>query len=1339
MWIGFLAALACVSAAPDKAAISVGEARARLAGQLADRVQVCIGVGDGSGAASALGALAAVADDRALTTEAAFAVLDLCGQTGLARDIRARLVSSEEGVYEKARAELTDALKKLAAARCDLPDKDAAKVLGPNDGCPATSARAFAQTPGGAVLVLSDTLSRLDGTRWQVMGPDAIRVHQPVSAMFVDSKGRTWLGSTAPRRSSPGLVGHLERYSAGPVGYFEPGKGGLIAGRWHVFGGADEITSFAENKRGLWVASRTRLLLYDGDRLVPFDCPLPYSPFRKLLAHPRSGDLWVVDIDRISRLGDSGWRSWKLGDRAPVGGCMTNDGPVILLRSGLLFARPGGQSLEMRFDSEMADVASDGRDALWCMAADGRVLRGTAAGGWQAFDAPAGLRVSPRPTIFLDRTGRLWLSRGRGIEVCAGGPGAAKPVPVATGNTVVLAAAPLVSVAGSGGWMLEPQRIEMKDDEEAGEGAPGAGDLGGFAEDGGKGEATPKSLLEELRRSPLSSDIFQKLFRLLERSPDPGVRNEAMTLVIGQLKMGTVNWAFLARPDLVGEFVDGEQPMDACARLVYAEQLPDSRRARAAIQPALFEAMTRAGFGEFAHPAFLDEDPWMPPHEELAGAGLYEAAFVACKLQALRKHYHGLEHWQHMIRYCVAAGDAAAARRYAALAEQWFTGPRRAELEALIPADAADKTRIESAVLAPYRWIRRLKVKADGGLGPVSAGTSQVCILDEGANALVPVAVADGSIRAQFAQPPGPVRAVLSADGGVSLIARLDDGSLALCYGASDSPPLGQPPAPVKIVGLTDAFDSFSATAVLDGVLYCFDGGLTKVDVKAGKVAWRNEAIIGGANSWRSLLERSLPAPDGADVFVAASRMLHCVDAATGATRWTADCGAEGTPAPADDVVAVAAGRYEVRGLNRKTGAPLWKHLTQHGVDTGLVTDGERAFYAARSGRVAALDVKTGEFLWARPTDIALDPPASPREGPTALLVHGGRLAACNRFGYIEFDAKTGSVLRRLPVSTARPMLSTPQGVVVMTAPDRLVCIAPPASAELGERVLRLAEENREKNPKTALGMARLVAAYIDPSNLRAHELVLELAVKAENPVQWQNCYSLMLASVDPFTPEARALMRKHLGRAWHQGDRGRAEFGLVARAHIERGAVHEAAKTFAALGQVRNSVELMGLMLRLWLAAGLDEQAKQAVEMLKPFGSGPDVAVRVLASEGREEEAIELAAAFAGDKNRLPLLYAAVGLSGGVGLFERAKDMLDRSAAFLPRRDRGLALAWLLSSAGVADNVLEREGARLADEIARYRTLLHERREALQALDRQDELKAVESQLELLDKAGFP
>ncbi len=318
-------------------------------------------------------------------------------------------------------------------------------------------------------------------------------------------------------------------------------------------------------------------------------------------------------------------------------------------------------------------------------------------------------------------------------------------------------------------------------------------------------------------------------------------------------------------------------------------------------------------------------------------------------------------------------------------------------------------------------------------------------------------------------------------------------------------------------------------------------------------------------------------------------------------------------------------------------------------------------------------------------------------------------------------------------------MLSTRQGVVVMTASDRLVCVAPQAPAEHAEGALRLAQELLDKNPKAALGIARLVAAYMNPPNLRAHELALELAIKDDNPVQWQNCYSLMLASVDPFTPEARALMRKHLGRAWAQGDRGRAEFGLVARAHIERGAVREAATAFAALGQVRGSVELMGLMLRLYLAAGLDEQAKQAVEMLKPFGNGPDVAVRVLASEGREEEALELAALFAGDKDRLPLLYAAVGLSGGVGLFERAREMLERSAGFLSRRDRGLALAWLLSSAGVADKVLEREGARLADEIARYRALLHERREALQALDRQADLKAVESQLELLDKAGFP
>lgn len=147
----------------------------------------------------------------------------------------------------------------------------------------------------------------------------------------------------------------------------------------------------------------------------------------------------------------------------------------------------------------------------------------------------------------------------------------------------------------------------------------------------------------------------------------------------------------------------------------------------------------------------------------------------------------------------------------------------------------------------------------------------------------------------------------------------------------------------------------------------------------------------GGVVRWRRELEGAVtPGPVvGADGTVYASSnggVLHALDPATGADRWTYDSGATGGgdlsvsplvlpdgiilfPTPGNEVVALS-----------PSGAELWS-VRLKGTPTSPVTvDGKRVYVGDTTGTVAALDAVTGHAVWT--VDVGSGP--TPRSSPTA-------------------------------------------------------------------------------------------------------------------------------------------------------------------------------------------------------------------------------------------------------------------------------------------------------------------------------------------------------------------
>ena len=1365
------ATLALVLAAPHGAgrvrAASVEAAQGELIARLAGEVHLRIALGDGRAAARALTTLAAVDDGSAKTAQAGIAVLDIYETIPAAGEVRAALISRDREARRTALKRLADILAPMTG-EYRLPDTfTGSKILGAAEGCPVDRARAFTQGPDGVVHMLSGGLVSYDGRRWQVMDREAIRAARPLAALFADSKGRLWIGGGRAGVHVDGALKESDRPGRGTVAFRQGGPGG----RWRTFVPRRRVATFAENKAGVWIATPSLLSVYDGRRMRTVNCPLPYSPSRRLVASPKSDALWVVDVARVSRFDGARWTSYATGKLRTVGGVVLDGKPVIVARRGLVLFGDGRSEM-VTFPpghGTIAAAAAGPNGTVWCVSSQSRLFR-TDMKTWGLYRSIA-RNEFPRqamPAIFCDGAGRVWLSRGRGLEVHAVGGKPAATVQ-AERKQIELPAAPLISAAGSGGWTNWGTSVEIarpKNEDEGGDGAASesADDLAAFEEDDAEEGDTPQATFSKLQKSPRSGSAYNRLMTALAGRPNPKLRRQAFALAVKERNTG-----FYGNGRHVLEFVemliDEGRPVQAC--MLALEAAVNGRRAPVGgTDVALGEALVAMGFGEFARPAFfaIDAKLWMPRRrrdprefrssdrtfepgvravtlnmqadvgrEALRKAGLHMAVILADK-RAVLGSLGDFARWRKLVSDCVAAGDVDAANKFKRLTKDMFDWPKE-DVKVDKPASA------DSVALSPFLWARRIKIAADSGFGLVTGNDGAVYTLNQDDRRLGAIDALTGAVlklerptSAVALTADATIRAVIPSGDGVVIILRYGPDRLAAVRVSARKKNSGG----VGIDGLTDAFDGFSATRAKGGVFFCYDNGLTKVDLKAGKVVWRNGDLTGGSYPWRSLLERALPVADGEDVFVASGGKLACIDAASGKPRWQIRCDWSGTPAVVGGVVVAGAGPRDVWGLDRKTGARIWRHVGRGQAQAQPVSDGASVFFVTADGAVVALDAKSGRLLWRRPADLNIRPVYGPSLLRTALIARRGRLAACNSSGYIEFDAASGAVLRRLAVATARPMAATKDAVVVMTDPKRLVAVADEKPSDLADKVLALT--SAAPKPRAA-GMARLVAGYIRPVATKAHEAVLRLSSGSAEPER-EALYALMVASVDPFASDSRKLMRDHLELARPgSGLRFWRVLEIVAEAHLERGAVREAAAAFERVTKRRATAGALIEQLRLELAAGDEEKWERTVRRIvamKPEGAL--WAFLTLESARREEEALKLVAAQRYDKDdSLQLLYAAVSLSGMTGLLDETEPALASAERLIGAVRRGRLLAQMLSSAGVADRALRKGRSDLKDRVAAYRKLLTERREALKALDRPGELKIVEEQMRRLEKTLFP
>jgi outer membrane protein assembly factor BamB len=218
--------------------------------------------------------------------------------------------------------------------------------------------------------------------------------------------------------------------------------------------------------------------------------------------------------------------------------------------------------------------------------------------------------------------------------------------------------------------------------------------------------------------------------------------------------------------------------------------------------------------------------------------------------------------------------------------------------------------------------------------------------------------------------------------------------------------------SPSTVSGLRQAWvtttgDFVAEPAVVDGVVYVgsADRKVYALNAATGATIWT--ATTGGP-------VRSSPAVVDGMVYVgSADGKVYALNAATGATRWTVTTGGpvRSSPAVVDGVVYIGSADRRVYALDAATGATVWTATTGGEVsDPPAVVDGV-VHVRSRDGSAYALDAATGAIVWTasiggRPMFGLLPGTSSPAVADGMVYVAGpynGRLYA--------LDAATGATV----------------------------------------------------------------------------------------------------------------------------------------------------------------------------------------------------------------------------------------------------------------------------------------------------------------------------------------
>ncbi len=307
-----------------------------------------------------------------------------------------------------------------------------------------------------------------------------------------------------------------------------------------------------------------------------------------------------------------------------------------------------------------------------------------------------------------------------------------------------------------------------------------------------------------------------------------------------------------------------------------------------------------------------------------------------------------------------------------------------------------------------------------------------------------------------------------------------------------------------------------------DGVILCTTqmGVLAAVDAADGLLLWAyyygDDDASGPFGNWSYSVRRSFghagfpcePVVHGGRVVYLPrqSDQIHCLELRTGRQLWTIPrTGAEYVAAVTDEITVVVDQRY-CRGLSLVDGQELWS--TRLGMPSGRgVQIGERYLVPLQAGRIATLDIRTGQEIgWAMPPI----PPIPPK--------HLGQPNRSQPISSIMNADKPESLDASAEIEAWRPGNLLLSGDVILSVDTRRL-VALPQAAPLLERVRREAAE-QGRSPSRIILAAELEATL---GHLHSAQSLLT--------------ESLRLAPTDTERSRAEHLLREVLFRRLQAGD----------------------------------------------------------------------------------------------------------------------------------------------------------------------------------------------------------